>query len=91
MLLEYFNIHMLRYVVFFGLKRKLLPKLLQKKNILKKYSTMLMKSRYEIHELLFLKYKRASKYFLCYDLGGMHKLCGMEKLHEKMRFQNYPL
>ena len=31
MLLEYFNIHMLRYVVFFGLKRKLLPKLLQKK------------------------------------------------------------
>ena len=52
---------------------------------------MLMKSRYEIHELLFLKYKKASKYFLCYDLGGMHKLCGMEKLHEKMRFQNYPL
>jgi hypothetical protein len=24
------------------------------------------------------------------DVGGKHKVCGMEKLNEKVRFQNYP-
>jgi hypothetical protein len=91
MLLGYFNKTCAALCCFLWVKAKVITKASSKKNILKNYSTMLMKSRYEIHELLFLKYKRASKYFLCYDLGGMHKLCGMEKLHEKMRFQNYPL
>jgi hypothetical protein len=38
---------------------------------------MLMKSRYEIHELLFLKYWRANKHFLCDDVGGKDNVCGM--------------
>tara|TARA_Y100000385_G_scaffold58181_1_gene55958 strand:- start:182 stop:448 length:267 start_codon:yes stop_codon:yes gene_type:complete len=31
------------------------------------------------------------EHVLCDDLGGKHNVCGMEKLNEKVIFQNYPL